>query len=147
MTKKTVKNYFIEGAISADKIAKTIANHQSKTKIGAHSIFLGQIRADEIEGKAVTGIEYSAYESMANIKIDEIKEKAIVDYELSCLHIYHSIGEVATGEICLFVFASSPHRPAVFAAMEKVVEDIKATVPIFGKELFKDKSYQWKVNR
>ena len=46
MTRKP-KNIFVEGPISSDKIATSIQNHSSKTNIGAHSIFLGQVRADE----------------------------------------------------------------------------------------------------
>ena len=146
MGKPKVKNVFIQGAITPDFIAKSIANHQSKTQIGAHDIFLGQVRADEIKGKKVEAIEYTAYEEMANLKFHEIKETAIKRFDLSCMHIYHSTGIVKTGEICLFVFVSSPHRKEVFEALHEVVEEIKKQVPVFGKELFEDDSYQWKVN-
>lgn len=146
MEKQKVKNVFIHGAISPEFIAQSITAHQSKTDIGAHDIFLGQVRADEIEGKTVAAIEYTAYEEMANQKFHEIKEAAFEEFELSCLHIYHSLGIVRTGEICLFVFVSSPHRKAVFDALHQVVEEIKKQVPVFGKELFEDDSYQWKVN-
>jgi molybdopterin synthase catalytic subunit len=141
-----VKNVFVQGAITPDFIAKSIANHQSKTQIGAHDIFLGQVRADEIEGKRVEAIEYTAYDEMANLKFHEIREEAFKRFDLSCMHIYHSKGIVKTGEICLFVFVSSPHRKEVFEALHEVVEEIKKQVPVFGKELFEDDSYQWKVN-
>jgi len=141
-----VKNVFIQGAITPEFIANSIAKHQSKTGIGAHDIFLGQVRADVIDGKEVKAIDYSAYESMANQKFHEIREATFAKYELSCMHIYHSIGRVETGEICLFVFVSAPHRKVVFDALHYVVEEIKAEVPVFGKEVFGDESYQWKVN-
>lgn len=146
MEKQKVKNVFVEGAISPLFIGESIAKHQSKTQIGAHDIFLGQVRADMINGKKVMAIEYSAYEEMSNQKFHEIKEQAFEKYNLSCLHIYHSIGKVNVGEICLFVFVSSPHRKEVFEAMHQIVEEIKIQVPVFGKELFEDDSYQWKVN-
>ena len=145
-TKKKI-TLFVDGPISPDFIANSIAKHQSKTGIGAHDIFLGQVRADEIEGKVVTGIEYTAYEAMALEKISEIREDAFEAYTLSCMHIYHSLGVVPTGEICLFVFVSSPHRKEVFEALQQVVERIKKELPVFGKELFGDESYSWKVNR
>ena len=145
-TKKKI-NLFLEGPISPDFIANSIAKHQIKTGIGAHDIFLGQVRADEIDGKVVTGIEYTAYESMALEKIREIREDAFEKYSLSCMHIYHSLGEVPVGEICLFVFVSSPHRKEVFEALHEVVERIKSELPVFGKELFGDAGYSWKVNR
>jgi len=146
MEKPQVKNVFIQGAITPEFIAKSIAKHQTKTQIGAHDIFLGQVRADEIEGKKVEAIEYSAYEEMANLKFHEIREAAFKHFDLSCMHIYHSKGIVKAGEICLFVFVSSPHRKEVFEALHEVVEEIKKQVPVFGKELFEDDSYQWKVN-
>jgi molybdopterin synthase catalytic subunit len=140
------KNVFIKGAIASEFIANAIARHQSKTNIGAHNIFLGQVRADEIEGKTVSAIEYSAYEKMANKKFHQIREATFKKFNLTCMHIYHSLGVVKMGEICLFVFVSSSRRKVVFDALEYVVEAIKADVPVFGKELFKDKSHQWKVN-
>ena len=145
-TKKKI-TLFVEGPISPDFIANSIAKHQVKTGIGAHDIFLGQVRADEIEGKVVTGIEYTAYGAMAIEKIREIREDAFEKYSLSCMHIYHSLGVVPVGEICLFVFVSSPHRKEVFEALHEVVERIKKELPVFGKELFGDAGYSWKVNR
>ena len=62
------------------------------------------------------------------------------------MHIYHSIGKVKAGEFCFFVFVSSSHRSPVFQSLEKIVNEIKDRLPIFGKEIFDDKTYQWKVN-
>jgi len=124
MKERKPKNVFKEGAITSDFIANSIAKHQSKTTIGAHNIFLGQVRADEIEGKTVAAIEYTAYEDMANAKFHEIREATFEKFNLTCMHIYHSLGSVAVGEICLFVFVSSPRRKEVFKALEFVVEEI-----------------------
>jgi len=57
-----MKKVFIEGPISSDFIAQSISKHQSKTSIGAHNIFLGQVRADVIDDKKVVAIEYTCYE-------------------------------------------------------------------------------------
>ena len=146
MQKSKIKNAFKNGAISSDFIRESIAKHQSKTDIGAHNIFLGQVRADEINGKTIRSIEYTAYKDMANQKFHEIREATFSKFNLSCMHIYHSHGEVKVGEICLFVFVSSPRRKEVFKALEYVVEEIKADVPVFGKELFENNTHQWKVN-
>lgn len=143
---KKPKKVFVQGAISPEKIATSIAHHQVKTNIGAHDIFLGQVRADEIEGKIVQGIDYSAYEEMAEQKFHEIREAAFEKFDLTCMHIYHSLGPVKAGEICLFVFTSSKHRAMAMDACRYLVEEIKANVPVFGKEVFEDETYQWKVN-
>jgi molybdopterin synthase catalytic subunit len=145
-TPKPKKNSFIQGAISAEFIGNSIAKHQSKTTIGAHNIFLGQVRADEIDGQKVTAIDYTAYEEMAEQSFYDIREAAFAKYDLSCLHIYHSLGIVKTGEICLFVFVSAPRRKVVYEALEYLVEEIKEKVAIFGKEIVEDETYSWKRN-
>lgn len=142
-----MKNCFKEGPITPAFIADSIAHHQVKTNIGAHQIFLGQVRADQIDGKTVSSIEYTAHEEMANKVFHEIRESAFDKFDLTCMHIYHSLGIVKAGEICLFVFASSKHRKMAQQAIEYLVEEIKAKVPVFGKEIFEDQSHQWKVNQ
>jgi molybdopterin synthase catalytic subunit len=145
-TDKPKKTTFIQGAISSEFIGNSIAKHQSKTTIGAHNIFLGQVRADKIDGKTVVAIEYSAYEEMAEQSFHEVREAAFAKYDLTCMHIYHSLGIVKAGEICLFVFVSAPRRKVVFEAIEFLVEEIKQKVPVFGKEIFEDETYIWKKN-
>lgn len=147
MKDKKIKNVFKEGAITSEFIGNSIQKHQSKTTIGAHNIFLGQVRADVIENKTVVAIEYTAYQDMANEKFDAIREATFKKFDLTCMHIYHSLGTVKAGEICLFVFASSPRRKIVFKAIEYIVEEIKAHVPVFGKEIFEDDTHQWKTNK
>ena len=62
------------------------------------------------------------------------------------MHIYHSLGEIKVGEICLFVFTSSKHRKADMQACDELVERIKAELPIWGKEILDSSATQWKVN-
>lgn len=145
--KKKPKKVFVEGAISPEKIATSIAHHQVKTNIGAHDIFLGQVRADEIDGKTVKAIDYSSYDEMAEQEFDNIREAAFSKYDLTCMHIYHSLGAVKAGEICLFVFTSSAHRKEAMDACRYIVEEIKAKVPVFGKEVFEDDTHVWKENK
>lgn len=135
-----------QGAISPAFIADSIAKHSSKTNIGAHTIFLGQVRNDKINENEVAEIEYTAYEEMAEQEFHVIREEAFSKFELTCMHIYHSIGTVKAGEISLFVFVSAIHREQVFAACSYIVEQIKSRVPIWGKEIFADGTFIWKKN-
>lgn len=146
MGEKKIKNIFIQGPVPPDLIRDDIQKHQSKTNIGAHSIFLGQVRSDEVDDRIVAAIEYTAYEEMALGKMDVIREEIFAKYPLTCLHVYHSLGKVPAGEISLFVFASSGHRKAAIDACEEIVERIKKELPVWGKEIFSDKTYQWKAN-
>ena len=142
-----MKNFFLNGPISPDFISNSIYKHQIKHNIGAHNIFLGQVRKDTIKSNVVSAIEYSAYEEMANKKITEIRESTFEKFDLTCLHIYHSLGVVEVGQIGFFVFVSSSRRKNVYDATKFIVDMIKNTVPIFGKEIFENKEYNWKVNK
>jgi molybdopterin synthase catalytic subunit len=146
MKERKPKNIFVQGAISASFIADSIQKHSTKTDIGGHSIFLGQVRADKIDGKEVALIEYTAYEEMALDKMHVIREAIFSKYDLTCMHVYHSLGNVRSGEISLFVFTSSAHRKAAIDACEETVERIKAELPVWGKELLTDNTYVWKEN-
>ncbi|MBL7892894.1 MAG: molybdenum cofactor biosynthesis protein MoaE [Bacteroidia bacterium] len=146
MKERKPHKVFLTGPITPQFIADSIAKHSIKTTIGAHDIFLGQVRRDVIENKAVHAIEYSAYEEMAEEKFHELREAAFAKFQLTCMHIYHSKGKVKAGEICLFVFVSSKHRSSAFEACRWIVEEIKNNVPIWGKEIFEDETYVWKEN-
>ena len=147
MSEKKVKNIFIQGAISPGLIADSIEKHSSKTTIGGHSIFMGQVRQDEIEGKLVSAIEYTSFEELALEKMQAIREGIFQKYPLNCMHVHHSLGLVNAGEICLFVFTSSAHRKPAIEACSELVEQIKAELPIWGKEIFQDNTHQWKENK
>lgn len=140
------KNIFVDGPISTSMIAEAIQKHQHKTDIGGHSIFLGQVRADNKGGASVRCIEYTAYADMAIEKAAEIREDIFAKYDLTCLHIYHSLGVVPAGDISLFVFTSSVHRKPAIAACQELVERIKYELPVWGKELFDNESHNWKEN-
>ena len=147
MLEKKPKNIFVDGPISPVKIGEDIAHHQKKTNIGAHSIFMGQVRADAVEEATVMAIEYSAHQEMALAAKHEIRESIFAKYPLTSFHRTHSLGVVKAGEICLFVFASAVHRKEAIDACEEVVERIKKELPIWGKEIFAGEAYQWKENR
>lgn len=146
MSEKKKRNVFIEGAIHPQFIADSIAKHASKKDIGAHSIFLGQVRNDVIDKQEVTAIEYTTYEEMANEHLHQLRERIFEKYTLTCMHIYHSLGIVKAGEISLFVFSSAKHRKDAIHACEDLVECIKKDIPIWGKEIFDDGGSSWKMN-
>ncbi|MEO6548736.1 MAG: molybdenum cofactor biosynthesis protein MoaE [Ferruginibacter sp.] len=147
MTDRKPKNIFVEGPVKPAFIGDSIQQHSSKTSIGAHSIFLGQVRADSINGQQVSAIEYTTYAEMALEQMHAIRESVISKYNLTCMHVYHSLGKVATGEISLFVFTSSAHRKAAIEACNETVERIKSELPVWGKELFNNENYLWKENK
>jgi len=146
METRKKKNIFTEGPVEAAFIADSIAKHATNTSIGGHSIFLGQVRADMIGDKQVQAIEYTSHVEMALEAMDKIREDIFAKYELTCMHVHHSLGVIKAGEICLFVFTSSKHRRAAIDACSECVERIKAELPVWGKEILEGEGYQWKIN-
>ena len=154
-----VKDIFVEGAIPASFVGESIAKHATRHDIGAHEIFLGQVRADAVEsigetpGQArsddarVIAIEYTAYRDMALEQMTVIREAAFARWpEMTCLHVHHSLGVIKAGELCFMVFASAAHRKQAREAVAWVVDAVKEQLPIFGKEILSDDSHIWKRN-
>ena len=150
-TTHKLRDIFVEGPIAPDFIATSIAKHATRMDIGAHEIFLGQVRADVIPGATsdqVAAIEYTAYREMALARMTEIREAAFVQWpEMTCLHVHHSLGRIPAGQLCFMVFASAPHRKQAREAVAWVVDSIKAELPIFGKELLAGGEHMWKANK
>jgi len=144
---KKLKNIFIEGPINPAFIAESITKHTVKTAIGGHSIFLGQIREDLMDDKKVKAMDFTTYHEMALEKAGEIREDIIAKYGLTCAHIYHSLGKIRVGEICLFVFTSAPHRKEAIRACDEMVDRIKKEIPLWGKEIWEDNTHTWKENK
>jgi molybdopterin synthase catalytic subunit len=138
-------NYLILGAVSQKLISQLIEKAGSNTDSGGHSIFLGQVRADEINGKKVKAIEYSAYEELVNAEVEKIKTIILSKFnDVKSIDIIHSTGVVRAGEISLLVFISAGHRHQAVQASSKAVELIKENLPVWKKEIFEDDSHIWK---
>lgn len=156
------RDIFVEGPIAPAFIAESIAKHSTRTDIGGHEIFLGQVRADEqaaAQGSAantlttdnqqlatVHAIEFTAYRDMANEQMLPIREAAFARWPITCLHVHHSLGTIKAGELCFFVFASAAHRHEAREAVAFVTDEVKKRLPIFGKEIREDDTHAWKRN-
>ena len=143
-----VTNYLIKGPVTQKEVAYFIGKMGEMTDSGGHSVFLGQVRADEINGKKVRAIEYSAYEGLVKNVADKIKETILLEFEdAKSVDILHSTGIVNAGEISLFVLVSAGHRHQAIKACSKTVELIKEKLPVWKKEIFDDDTHKWAQNQ
>lgn len=137
----------IDGPITSE-ITSEVIDKNRNADMGAHALFLGQVRADMIDNKKVLEIEYSAYDDMVMAEADKIEKHIVEKYDqVTCVEIYHSIGKVKAGELSLFVFVSSGHRKQSFNAIEECVEMIKDNLPVWKREVFDDGEYVWTENK
>ena len=134
--------YLTNGPVSQGLITQLIDKISGKTDSGGHMIFLGQVRADVINGKSVKAIEYSAYAEMVNIEAENIKRTIFSEFpDVKSVDIIHSTGIVKAGEISLLVLVSAGHRLQAIQACSKAVELIKGNLPVWKKEIFNDDSH------
>lgn len=135
----------VEGPVSPVAISEIVIRGGTFTDSGAHSLFLGQVRSDNIDGKSVKAIEYSAYEEMVIMEANKIHKSVMSEFpDVKSIEIIHSKGKVGAGEISLVVMVSSGHREQAIKACAKLVELIKEKLPIWKKEIFADDSQKWK---
>jgi molybdopterin synthase catalytic subunit len=137
-------NYLIKGPITLKEMSQYFEKLEAHTDTGGHSVFLGQVRADTVDGKKVKAIEYSAYDAMVSTEGDKIKNAILKEFcDTRTVDIVHSTGIVNAGEISLFVLVSARHRQQAIQACARAVELIKEKLPVWKKELYEDNSYEW----
>jgi molybdopterin synthase catalytic subunit len=100
--------------------------------MGAAVYFLGVVRATE-EGRAISALEYEAFESMAKHQFHLLFDQAETRWPLESVRLVHRLGRVAAGEASLWMEVVAPHREEAFAACQFIVSEMKRVVPIWKK--------------
>jgi len=121
--------------IETDIIFKKLSHPES----GGICVFVGSVR-NQTKQQEVTSLDFEAYESMALKEMQEIAETAKKRWSLNKVIINHVTGEKKVEEPVVVVGASSAHRDACFEACRYLIDTLKDRVPIWKKEIFKDKS-------
>jgi molybdopterin synthase catalytic subunit len=109
---------------------------------GATAVFVGTVR-DMNDGRAVTGMEYTAYAEMAEREIASIAAEAARRFAPLRLSIEHRIGELAVGEASVAIAAAHAHRAPAIDGMRYVIEELKRRVPIWKREHYVDGTREW----
>lgn len=133
----------IDGPITSGTVAQYVEALSQEVHSGAIAQFLGQVRADDIEGQSVAGIEYSAYAGMAEKEIAAIRTEGLAKFDLNSAYLFHSIGKVKVGELSLMIILSSGHSKTVYEPLNWFVDQVKARIPIWKKEWFADGETRW----
>ena len=102
---------------------------------GAIATFVGTTRARS-RGRDVIRLEYEAYEGMAEAEMERIARELRSRHDVIDVAIHHRIGPVEIGETSVVIAVSAPHRAAAFDACREAIDTLKATVPLWKKELY-----------
>ena len=109
---------------------------------GAVLLFLGAVRQLN-DGRGVTGIDYAAYEAMAQRELEAIVREASTRFATTDIAVQHRLGELGVEEVSVAIAVGHAHRDAAYAASRFVIEELKRRVPIWKREHYTDGTREW----
>lgn len=114
----------------------------ARTSNGATLLFIGTVR-DVNNGRAITGMDYTAYSAMATRELNDIAREAAVEFETEDIVVEHRIGTLALGDASVAIAVAHAHRGPAYEASRYVIEQLKQRVPIWKLEHYVDGSREW----
>jgi molybdopterin synthase catalytic subunit len=109
---------------------------------GATSLFLGTVR-EVNDGRAVTGMDYTAYDAMASRELEKIAHEAVERFDGVAIAVEHRVGTLALGDVSVAIAAAHAHRANALDATRFVIEQLKKRVPIWKREHYTDGTREW----
>lgn len=109
---------------------------------GGYAAFEGWVR-DHNEGQRVRRLEYEAYETLAAREAERIVAEAVARFGVTHAACAHRVGELAVGELAVWVGVSAPHRDEAFRACRYIIDEIKHRLPIWKKEHYVNGDSGW----
>lgn len=109
---------------------------------GAYASFEGWVR-DHHDGRAVAGLRYESYAALAESEGERILDEARERFAIVEARCVHRVGDLAIGELAVWVGVSAAHRDAAFAACRYIIDETKGRVPIWKRERYADGEADW----
>jgi molybdopterin synthase catalytic subunit len=123
--------------LSVDEVRAAVADPAA----GGIALFAGAVR-DSDHDRQVIGLSYSAHPSA----VDELRRVAGViaeKFKVTGIAAVHRVGDLAIGDLAVVVAVSSPHRAQALDACRGLIDELKATVPIWKHQRFADGASEW----
>jgi molybdopterin synthase catalytic subunit len=110
-------------------------------RAGAVVTFQGVVR-DHDQGRGVVLLEYEGHPTAAAV-LREVAAEIDADPEVYAVAVSHRIGVLQIGDVALVAAVSTAHRAAAFAACARLVDQAKARLPIWKRQVFGDGTEEW----
>lgn len=123
-------------ALSVDRALAEVSHPGA----GGIALFVGAVR-DENDDRAVTRLDYEAYETMALAEMRRIADEISAALPMTRLAVHHRVGRLEVGDLAVVCAASAPHRDEAFRACRLLIDEVKARVPIWKREWGPDGPY------
>jgi molybdopterin synthase catalytic subunit len=125
------------GQLSVDEVRNAVADPAA----GAVVVFAGAVR-DHDQGRDVTALSYSAHPS-AVAELERVAEKVAASYPVVAVAVVHRTGDLQVGDLAVVAAVSAAHRGDAFVACEALIDQLKATVPIWKHQFFAGGDSEW----
>jgi molybdopterin synthase catalytic subunit len=123
--------------LSVDEVRAAVADPAA----GGIALFAGTVR-DSDHDRHVTGLSYSAHPSAAG-ELRRVAEGIAEKFKVTGIAAVHRVGDLAIGDLTVVVAVSSPHRAEALDACRALIDELKATVPIWKHQRFTDGASEW----
>ena len=108
---------------------------------GGVAVFVGTVR-DHDGGRDVDALDYSAHPT-AQQRLEEVAAAVADRHDVRALAAVHRVGHLEIGDAAVVVAAATAHRGQAFDACRALIDDLKATVPIWKHQRFTDGDEEW----
>jgi adenylyltransferase/sulfurtransferase len=129
---------FSHEPIDTTELRRSLENPQS----GGYTSFEGWVR-NHNEGHRVSRLEYEAFEPLAVKEGERIVAEAIKRFGIERAACVHRVGNLAIGDMAVWVGASARHRDEAFRACRYIIDEVKHRVPIWKKEHYENGDSGW----
>jgi molybdopterin synthase catalytic subunit len=123
--------------LSVDEVLAAVAHPGA----GGIALFVGTVRREDA-GRDVSSLDYSAHPSAATM-MREVTERVVASHPVLAVAAVHRVGRLEVGDLAVVVAAACPHRGDAFDACRALIDDLKATVPIWKDQEFGDGTHEW----
>jgi molybdopterin synthase catalytic subunit len=113
-----------------------------RAEAGAYASFEGWVR-NHNDGRAALGLRYEAYVVLAETEGEAILAEALQRFAIADAACVHRIGDLAVGDLAVWVGVSAAHRDAAFVACRWIIDEVKARVPIWKHERYAEGDSTW----
>jgi molybdopterin synthase catalytic subunit len=127
----------VDAPLEVDAHEKAVADRRA----GAVVSFRGVVR-DHDHGRGVTELDYEGHPS-AEVVLREVAEEIAADPGVYAVAVSHRVGHLRIGDVALVAAVSTAHRAAAFAACARLVDEAKARLPIWKRQVFDDGTDEW----
>ena len=135
---ETIRLAEIRGtALSVDEVLSAVSDPAA----GGVSLFVGTVR-DHDHGEDVVRLSYSAHPS-AEAELRRVAEKVAASYNVTAIAAVHRVGDLDVGDLAVVVAVSCPHRGEAFDACRALIEELKASVPIWKHQQYVGGHSDW----